>query len=149
MRAAGWRPAQADLTVVAETPKIGPHRAAIREKLAEAIGVGVDDVMIKGKTNERMGWVGRGEGVAHGGDRRWRGAENALIGADPRPDRLAGPALEGLGSDKRHRRGQAFDKRREGRLHRETPQAQPLMPGFSREFKWQGRGIGFRAPKIR
>ena len=64
VRAAGWTPAQADLTVVAETPKIGPHRAAIREKLAAAIGVDPDAVMIKGKTNERMGWIGRGEGVA-------------------------------------------------------------------------------------
>lgn len=64
VRAAGWRPAQADLTVVAETPKIGPHRAAIREKLAAAIGCEPDAVMIKGKTNERMGWIGRGEGVA-------------------------------------------------------------------------------------
>lgn len=64
VQAAGWTPAQADLTVVAETPKIGPHRAAIREKLAVAIGVEPDAVMIKGKTNERMGWIGRGEGVA-------------------------------------------------------------------------------------
>jgi len=39
IRAAGWEPAQADLTVIAETPKIGPHRPAIRERLAEAIGV--------------------------------------------------------------------------------------------------------------
>jgi len=64
VQAAGWTPAQADVTVVAETPKIGPHRAAIREKLAVAIGVEPDAVMIKGKTNERMGWIGRGEGVA-------------------------------------------------------------------------------------
>ena len=64
VRAAGWAPAQADVTVVAETPKIGPHRAAIREKLAAALGVAPDAVMIKGKTNERMGWIGRGEGIA-------------------------------------------------------------------------------------
>ncbi|MEK0430693.1 MAG: hypothetical protein RL139_497 [Gemmatimonadota bacterium] len=64
VRAAGWVPAQADVTVVAETPKIGPHRAAIREKLAAALGVAPDAVMIKGKTNERMGWIGRGEGIA-------------------------------------------------------------------------------------
>ena len=63
-RAAGWRPAQADITVIAETPKVGPHRPAIRERLAAALGVGPDDVMIKGKTNEGMGWIGRGEGVA-------------------------------------------------------------------------------------
>ena len=64
IRAAGWVPAQADLTVIAETPKIGPHRPAIRERLAEAIGVAPGEVVVKGKTNERMGWVGRGEGIA-------------------------------------------------------------------------------------
>jgi 2-C-methyl-D-erythritol 2,4-cyclodiphosphate synthase len=64
IRAAGWVPAQADLTVVAETPKVGPHRPAIRERLAEALGVAPDAVMIKGKTNEGMGWIGRGEGLA-------------------------------------------------------------------------------------
>ncbi|MEX2181168.1 MAG: 2-C-methyl-D-erythritol 2,4-cyclodiphosphate synthase [Gemmatimonadaceae bacterium] len=64
VRAAGWAPAQADLTVIAETPRIGPHRAAIRERLAAALGVEPDDVMVKGKTNEGMGWIGRGEGIA-------------------------------------------------------------------------------------
>ena len=64
VRAAGWAPAQADITVVAETPRIGPQRAAIREKLAAAIGVGATEVMVKGKTNEGMGWIGRGEGLA-------------------------------------------------------------------------------------
>ncbi len=64
IRAAGWVPAQADLTVIAETPKIGPHRPAIRERLAEAIGIAPGEVMVKGKTNERMGWIGRGEGIA-------------------------------------------------------------------------------------
>jgi 2-C-methyl-D-erythritol 2,4-cyclodiphosphate synthase len=64
VRAAGWTPAQADITVIAESPKIGPHRPAIRERLADAIGVGADCVMVKGKTNEHMGFVGRGEGLA-------------------------------------------------------------------------------------
>jgi 2-C-methyl-D-erythritol 2,4-cyclodiphosphate synthase len=64
IRDAGWMPAQADITVVAETPRLGPHRPAIREKLAMAIGVDVADIMVKGKTNERMGWIGRGEGLA-------------------------------------------------------------------------------------
>lgn len=64
IRGAGWRPAQADVTVVAETPKIGPHRIAMREKLAAALDVPPDAVMVKGKTNERMGWIGRGEGLA-------------------------------------------------------------------------------------
>lgn len=64
VRAAGWAPAQCDITVIAESPKIGPHRPAIRERLAAAIGVSVDEVMVKGKTNEGMGWIGRGEGIA-------------------------------------------------------------------------------------
>jgi 2-C-methyl-D-erythritol 2,4-cyclodiphosphate synthase len=63
-RKAGWAPAQADVTVIAETPRIGPHRDAIREKLGAALGVAPGEVMVKGKTNERMGWIGRGEGIA-------------------------------------------------------------------------------------
>lgn len=64
VRKAGWSPVQVDLTVIAETPKIGPHRPAMREKLAAALGIGHDDVMVKGKTNEGMGWIGHGEGLA-------------------------------------------------------------------------------------
>ena len=64
VRAAGWAPAQADITVIAETPRIGPHRPAMRERLADAMGIGPDAVMVKGKTNEGMGWIGRGEGIA-------------------------------------------------------------------------------------
>lgn len=64
VRAAGWAPAQCDITVIAETPKLGPHRPAIRERLAAAIGVAPEQVMVKGKTNEGMGWIGHGEGLA-------------------------------------------------------------------------------------
>lgn len=64
LKAAGWAPAQADITVIAETPKVGPHRPAMREKLAAALGLAPGDVMVKGKTNEGMGWIGRGEGIA-------------------------------------------------------------------------------------
>ena len=64
VRAAGWEPAQADVTVIAETPKIGPHRRAMCEKLESALGVAAGCVMVKGKTNENMGWIGRGEGIA-------------------------------------------------------------------------------------
>jgi len=61
---AGWTPSQVDVTVIAELPRIGAHRAAMRERLAHALGVGVPDVMVKGKTNEGMGWIGRAEGIA-------------------------------------------------------------------------------------
>ncbi len=64
VRERGYRVAQVDVTVVAETPKIGPHRAEIAERLAGALGVAPGDVGVKGKTNEGMGWVGRGEGLA-------------------------------------------------------------------------------------
>ena len=64
VRDAGYAIVNADIVVVAETPKIGPYRDAMRAALAEALGVAVSDVSVKGKTNERMGWIGRGEGLA-------------------------------------------------------------------------------------
>ena len=64
VRAAGWMPVNIDVTVVAELPKIGPHRDAIRARLAAAIGIAPQDVSVKGKTNEGMGWIGRREGLA-------------------------------------------------------------------------------------
>lgn len=62
--AAGWHVSNVDITVVAQLPKIGPQRAAIRSRLATVLQVQVDDVFVKGKTNEGMGWIGRGEGLA-------------------------------------------------------------------------------------
>ena len=53
-----------DATVVMERPKLGPHKAAIRDSLAGALGVGADRVNVKATTGEGMGFVGRGEGVA-------------------------------------------------------------------------------------
>jgi 2-C-methyl-D-erythritol 2,4-cyclodiphosphate synthase len=64
VRAMGWRVANADVSVVAERPRILEHREAMRGKLAGALGLGVESVSVKGKTNEGMGWVGRGEGLA-------------------------------------------------------------------------------------
>ena|SRR5687768_7905648 len=64
VRQAGFRVAQADITVIAEAPKLAPHRAEMVERLAAALEVGVGDVSVKGKTNEGMGWIGRGEGIA-------------------------------------------------------------------------------------
>jgi 2-C-methyl-D-erythritol 2,4-cyclodiphosphate synthase len=64
VRARGLVVHQVDVTVVAERPRVGPHRDAMRERLASALGVGPADVSVKGKTNEGMGWVGRGEGLA-------------------------------------------------------------------------------------
>jgi 2-C-methyl-D-erythritol 2,4-cyclodiphosphate synthase len=53
-----------DCTVIMEAPKLAPHRDAIRERLAEALGVQPQRVNVKASTGERMGFVGRGEGVA-------------------------------------------------------------------------------------
>jgi 2-C-methyl-D-erythritol 2,4-cyclodiphosphate synthase len=64
LHARGWRVGNVDVTVVLERPKIGPHRAAMQARLAAALGIPAHDVGIKGKTNEQMGFVGRGEGVA-------------------------------------------------------------------------------------
>ena len=64
VRARGWALANVDVTVIAERPKIGPHRLRIRERLAGVLQLEVDAVSVKGKTNEGMGWVGRGEGLA-------------------------------------------------------------------------------------
>ena len=62
--AAGYVVVNADVVIVAETPKIGPYRDAMRAVLADVLRVGTDAVNLKGKTNERMGWIGRGEGLA-------------------------------------------------------------------------------------
>ena len=53
-----------DCTVVMETPKLHPHRAAIRERLAGALGLAAGRVNVKASTGEGIGFVGRGEGVA-------------------------------------------------------------------------------------
>ena len=53
-----------DCTVLMEEPKLGPHRAAIRERLALALGLDARRVNVKASTGEGMGFVGRGEGVA-------------------------------------------------------------------------------------
>jgi len=59
-----FQPVNVDVTVVAETPKIGPHADAMRVRLAAVLGISPDHVSVKGKSNEGMGWIGRGEGIA-------------------------------------------------------------------------------------
>lgn len=60
----GFRIANADITILAERPKISPHREAMRLATAEAIGVSVDVVSVKATTTEKLGFVGREEGIA-------------------------------------------------------------------------------------
>jgi 2-C-methyl-D-erythritol 2,4-cyclodiphosphate synthase len=64
IEAHGFAVHNVDITVVAEQPKIGPHRDAIREVLARVLHIAIDAVSVKGKTNEGMGWIGRREGLA-------------------------------------------------------------------------------------
>lgn len=62
--ARGYRLANADVTLVCEAPKIGPHAGAMRAALAAILGVGVEAVSVKATTSERLGFTGRGEGIA-------------------------------------------------------------------------------------
>ena len=64
IRDAGLTPVNVDVTVVCESPRIGPHVPAMRARLAGALGLDPDAVSVKGTTNEGMGWIGRGEGIA-------------------------------------------------------------------------------------
>ncbi|MEA3209219.1 MAG: 2-C-methyl-D-erythritol 2,4-cyclodiphosphate synthase [Chthoniobacter sp.] len=60
----GSRIVNVDATLIAEAPKISPHIAAMRANLAAALGLDARRVGVKATTNERMGFVGRGEGIA-------------------------------------------------------------------------------------
>ena len=62
--AAGWTVGNVDATVICETPKLGPYRDRMRSALASVIGIAPDAVNVKFTTNERMGPIGRGEGIA-------------------------------------------------------------------------------------
>ena len=61
---AGYTIGNVDLTLICEAPKIGPHREAMRTKLAALLGVDPGQVSIKATTTERLGFTGRGEGIA-------------------------------------------------------------------------------------
>jgi 2-C-methyl-D-erythritol 2,4-cyclodiphosphate synthase len=64
VRERGYALAQADLTIITEQPQLSPHLAAMAAKLAERLGAPPGSVSIKAKTNEGMGFIGRGEGIA-------------------------------------------------------------------------------------
>jgi 2-C-methyl-D-erythritol 2,4-cyclodiphosphate synthase len=61
---AGWRVLNADVVVATEGPRIAPHRAAMRARMAELLGVAPDAVNVKGKSLEGLGALARGAGVA-------------------------------------------------------------------------------------
>jgi 2-C-methyl-D-erythritol 2,4-cyclodiphosphate synthase len=64
VREAGWAPANVDATILAEAPRIGPHVGLMRECIAACLGIAPDAVGVKATTNEGMGAIGRGEGIA-------------------------------------------------------------------------------------
>ncbi len=60
----GFTIANADLCVIAEFPKLAPYRESIRSRLAETLSISIDAVSLKATTNEGLGAIGRGEGIA-------------------------------------------------------------------------------------
>lgn len=60
----GFAVGNVDITVITESPKIRPYRNEMRKTLAATLNVTIEEVSIKGKTNEGLGWIGAGEGIA-------------------------------------------------------------------------------------
>ncbi len=63
VHAAGWRVINVDSTVIAQSPRLGPHIPAMRTCIASLLGVSEAQVGIKAKTNEKLGYLGRGEAI--------------------------------------------------------------------------------------
>ena len=64
VRERGYVVRQADITIIVEQPKLNPYLASMAAALAASLGLGAGDVSVKAKTNEGMGFIGRGEGIA-------------------------------------------------------------------------------------
>jgi 2-C-methyl-D-erythritol 2,4-cyclodiphosphate synthase len=64
LRQDGWQPVNVDVTVVAQKPRLSSYRAAMRERLSLLLGLPEDCVNLKATTTERLGSIGRGEGIA-------------------------------------------------------------------------------------
>lgn len=62
--AAGYRIVNVDTTVIVELPRVSPHAEAMRSNVASDLGVGIGAVSVKATTSEKMGFTGRGEGIA-------------------------------------------------------------------------------------
>jgi 2-C-methyl-D-erythritol 2,4-cyclodiphosphate synthase len=62
--AKGWRFVQGDVTIICEAPRLGKFFPQMADRLAQALDVSSEVIGLKAKTNEGMGWIGRGEGVA-------------------------------------------------------------------------------------
>jgi 2-C-methyl-D-erythritol 2,4-cyclodiphosphate synthase len=64
VRDLGWRVGNADITVICERPKVGPHAEEMRRLIALDLGIDIGDVSVKATTTEKLGFTGRGEGIA-------------------------------------------------------------------------------------
>lgn len=62
--AAGWRPGNVDVTVIAQAPRLAPHIAQMTANIAADLGIAVGQANVKATTTERLGFTGRGEGIA-------------------------------------------------------------------------------------
>lgn len=86
LREHSWRAGNLDVTVICESPRIGPRVDRMRDLLAERAGLAPGAVSVKGKSNEGMGWVGRGEGIAvHAAALVFRDREGTAPPADTGP----------------------------------------------------------------
>jgi 2-C-methyl-D-erythritol 2,4-cyclodiphosphate synthase len=64
VQAAGWELANADVVLIGQEPRLAPHRDAMRERLAGALGVDAERVAVRATTTDYLGFTGRGEGLA-------------------------------------------------------------------------------------
>ena len=64
LRAGGWRVVNADVCLIGERPKLGPHREAMRLRVAPILGIAPAALNVKATTTEHLGFTGRGEGLA-------------------------------------------------------------------------------------
>ena len=64
LRERGWRVGNADMTVVCERPKVGPHASMMCERIAQILALASDAVSVKATTSEKLGFTGRSEGIA-------------------------------------------------------------------------------------
>lgn len=64
LRENGYRVVNVDSTVIAQRPKLAPNIPLMRERIADALGISIDDVSVKATTEEKLGFTGSGEGIA-------------------------------------------------------------------------------------
>jgi 2-C-methyl-D-erythritol 2,4-cyclodiphosphate synthase len=64
VRGRGFQVVNADVCLIGERPKLGPHRQAMRERVAPVLGIPAEDLNVKATTTEKLGFTGRGEGLA-------------------------------------------------------------------------------------